>query len=111
METKEQTIKTKLKIIYNNDMAVIDFLADLRDREPLKALQRFIDFGNNQSICLLYNCPQDNLVVLILYKSPFEFNEGSNKLMLYTHNELQPLISILSTGLMQQMSQANIMLH
>lgn len=93
MQTENNiSTKQKIRMIYNNDCAVIDFLADLQDRKPLKALQRFIDFGNQQSIGLLYNCPPDDLVLVILYKAPFGFNEGTNKLMLYAHRDIMALI-------------------
>jgi hypothetical protein len=91
----EQTItKNKLKhieIIYNDDVQIIDFLADLKDREPIHSLQRLVDFGNRQPITLLYNCAMDSIVVVILYKAPFELNKGDNKLMLYADNNLRGL--------------------
>jgi hypothetical protein len=95
METKNHTDKKQLnKIIsiINDDVKIIDFLADLKDREPIHGLERFIKWGDHESALLLYDCVPDNLVVLILYKSQFGFNEKENKLMLYAHNNLRDMI-------------------
>lgn len=82
----------RVQYIADNDIKVIDFLSDLSDREPVSALQRFINWGNGGPICLLFNCPQDNIVVLVLYKSIFGENKNGNNLMLFYHNDLTGLI-------------------
>lgn len=77
--------------MYNNDVAIIDFLADLADKEPIRGLQKFIDITNKQPVCLLYSCPFDNVYVVIMYKAPFDFNDGDNKLMLFVYDNLAGL--------------------
>lgn len=79
---------TDINIIFNDDVRVIDYLADLQDREPLKALQRFINYSHQEPICLLHNCPLDGIVLLILYKAPLDLNEVPNKLILYAYDDL-----------------------
>jgi hypothetical protein len=79
----------ELTIIKNDDVKVLDFLADLKDREPLRALQRFINFGNHQRIGLLFNCHLDNLVVLVLYMMPLPTaTTRDNKLTIFADREL-----------------------
>jgi hypothetical protein len=94
---KENSIISKRQInkiisIYDDDVKVVDFLADLKDREPIHGLEKFVKWGNHESALLLYNCPLDDLVVLILYKSPFGFNQKGNNLMVYAHNSLRDMI-------------------
>ena len=79
-------------MIYNSDCTVIDYLADLQDREPLHNLQRFINSDGDKTMCLLYDVPKDKQVLVILYKAPFKFNEGDNKLTLYAHPDMQILM-------------------
>ena len=80
-------VTRRIKIIYNSDIDVIDFLSDLEDREPLKQLQRFIDFGNHLPNMILHK--QDSgLFTLILYLAPFGLNENGNKLTLFAHDDL-----------------------
>ena len=79
----------ELKIIYNDDCKILDFLADLKDREPLRSLQRFINYGNLQKIGLLFKCPDDNLTVLILYMTPLlNAQTSENKLTLFADRDL-----------------------
>lgn len=100
----------KVKCIYNDDVKIIDFLSDLTDREPIHALERFIRWGNHESACLLHNCPADDLVVLILYKSPFGFNEKGNNLILYAYNDLRGLIKYFK-GWHEATAEANDQIH
>lgn len=79
-------------MIYNDDLQIIDFLSDLQDREPLHSFQKFIDTKQYDTMCLLYDVPKDDLVLVILYMAPFYFNEAPNKLILFAHPDLQALI-------------------
>ena len=96
METQKHTsVKplNKLKIIYDDDVRIIDFIADLQCRAfILSDLE--IQFGRlkDKSACMLYNCDADGIVVLILYNSPFDFNEGDNKMIMYAENSIRGLI-------------------
>jgi len=83
----------RMKIIFNDDLAILDYLADMQDRKIIKELQRFVDDSKGGIPgCLLLNCPSDNMVVLILNNSPFGFNEGDNNLIMYADNNLTDLI-------------------
>ena len=94
MKENNTLVKNKLdrlKIIFNNDVAILDFLCDLRERKAIRGMQKLVDDSKDLSGMLLINCPLDNMVVLILVNSPFGFNEGTNKLMLYADNSLRGL--------------------
>jgi len=93
METQTANKMTSIKIIFNDDVKIIDFLSDMHDRAPLKALQRFVNYSHQEPVCLLHNCPKDDMVVLILYKAPLGFNQGTNKLILYAYVDLIGLYS------------------
>jgi hypothetical protein len=88
-DTKKKT--NAIRAIYNDDCAVIDFLADLIDRKPLTQLQNFINWSNQGPHCILANCPIDNVVVLILYKADIELNDPQNKLILFIHEDIAVL--------------------
>ncbi len=99
-----------IKIIYNDDCAVIDFLSDLTDRGPIKALERFVRFSKREPVCLLYNCEIDNIIVLILYKAPLDFNEAPNVLILFAHSELVFLYTYFDSWI-RQTAESNNMLY
>jgi hypothetical protein len=63
----------------------------MKDREPLKALAKFVKWSHREPICLLHNCPLDDIVVLILYKAPLKMNESPNNLILYYYDNLNGL--------------------
>jgi len=75
METQTRNKMKQMKVIYNNDVAILDFLADLTDRKGIRNLQSFIDDSQGKPGLFLYNCKSDDMVILILYKSPFGFND------------------------------------
>jgi hypothetical protein len=81
----------KIKVVYNDDCAIIDFLSDLQHRAVIKHLQDAM-IRVPHSGCLIHNCPEDSMVVVILWNSPFGFNDGDNKLILYADNTLLGLI-------------------
>jgi len=91
MNQNKTIVESKIKsvvVLYNDDDAIVDYLADLKDRGPIRTLQRFVNYGNLKHICLLNYCKKDNLVVLLVYKDPFGFNSPENRLMVFVHPEL-----------------------
>jgi hypothetical protein len=95
MDTKNTIEKNKLdriKIIFDDDIRIIDFLSDLIDRSIVRSLDRFVIDSKGMPGIFLTNCPFDSLVVLILYKSPFDFNNKDNNFIMYAHNDLQSMI-------------------
>ena len=85
----EATIKQRMKaikVMCNDDESIINFLSDLKDREPLHTLDESVK--TYKSICLLYNCPLDGLVILLLYNAPLEFNDEPNKFVLFIYDNL-----------------------
>jgi hypothetical protein len=108
METKTPISKKRFEnivVIYNDDVKVLDFIADLKDNEPLHGLDKFIRFGNHENACLLYCCPLDAMVVLILYKAPFGLNDECNTLMVYAHNDLISMITYFKGCLANERNQ------
>jgi hypothetical protein len=81
----------RVRVIYDNDVEIIDYLADLLDREPIHALHRFVSFGKRENACLLHNCKMDEQVILILYKAPFGINQGWHRLTMYSSANLRSL--------------------
>jgi len=93
METATKQKMKAIKVLFNDDCAIIDYLADLIDREPIHGLQRFVNYTRCQPVCLLYNCPFDDLFIILLYKAPLDFNEPQNKLTLFAYDDLRGLYS------------------
>lgn len=94
MDTKNTIEKNKLeriKIIFDNDAGILDFLCELTDRSIISGLQEFVQASKDKPGIFISNCPFDSLVVLILYKSPFDFNNDQNDLILYAHNNLKDM--------------------
>ena len=85
----EATVKKRMnsiKVMFNDDESIINFLADLKDREPLHTLDESVK--TYKSICLLYNCSLDGLVILLLYNAPLDFNDTPNKFVLFIYDNL-----------------------
>jgi len=92
METQTRNKMKQMKVIFNSDVAILDFLADLTDRKVVRDLQTFIDDSQGKPGILLHNCKDDDMVVLLLYKSPFDFNDHGDNLILYADVSLENLI-------------------
>ena len=96
METQKHTsVKplSKLKIIYDDDVRIIDFIADLQCRAfVLHDLEIQVRRMGNKPACMLYNCDKDDMVVLILYNSPFDFNGCENTMIMYAERSIRGLI-------------------
>jgi hypothetical protein len=82
---------TRIRIIANNDCTVLDFLADLLDREPIHSLQRFINYSNQETNYIFHLSEMDEMAILILYKAPFGINKNDNRLIIFAWNDLRGL--------------------
>lgn len=92
MNTTKTKIKlARMKVIYNDDMAILDFLCDLEDREVIKILQCFLNDAQGTSGLLLYGGVKDNLQILFLFNDPFGYNENGNKLVMYADHDIYSL--------------------
>src|ERR1035437_411988 len=87
MQTQETIIEERLKTIYDNDVAILDYLADMPDRALLKQLQTFINDGNHEPSAILHK-GSNGCYTLLIYKAPFGINGGSNNLTLYSCGSL-----------------------
>ena len=90
MKEQDTITGTQLKTIYDNDVAILDYLADMPDRALLKQLQTFINDGNHEPSAILHKDIRGHLT-LLLYKAPLGFNKGSNNLTLYSCGSLGDL--------------------
>jgi len=90
------TVNYKLKIIYNDDAKVIDFLADLSDRNPITTLQRALDGDPSMRCCFVSYYREEKISVVLMCNAPFDLNEGDNVLMLFIHADIPPLYAYFS---------------
>lgn len=103
METKETIQKKPFELVYclyNNDEAIINFLADLKDREIIKEIDLTNKFAKEKSLqnyALVIKVKTESMIVLLLYNPPFELNHGDNKFVLYAYNDLQGLCKYFRT--------------
>src|ERR1035437_5599666 len=82
---KQQFIKR-----LQNDVEIIDFLSDMRDREPLHQLQRFINEDNHVANAIVHKST-DGIYTLILYKAPLGIRDEKNTLTLFVHNNMSQM--------------------
>jgi len=89
----------KMRILYNDDAGIIDFMADLQDRQPIKALEK--DLVDNKKKTVMYLCwhKDEKIYTLLLVNDPFQFNEGNNILMLFVHNKISLLYNYFNNWL------------
>jgi hypothetical protein len=84
----------RITILYDNDLTILDWLADLKDRRLIKYMdEAFNDMvsRNVENYVIIMKSRLDNLFVLVIYNAPFGFCKGDNKLMLYAHNSIAEL--------------------
>ena len=98
MKTENGIAKTTIeavRIIYNNDEAILDYLADLHDRKTiLKGMDELTQKMREKSLpnfLLLFNAKTDNLVILIICKPSYVDMDEPNKYILYSHSSLRQL--------------------
>jgi len=88
----ETPIAYKMKILYNDDTAIIDFLCDLEDRTPIQILHEGMETDRNIPGCILHNHKKEGIITLLLCNDPFEFNENNNILMLFVDANIMNLL-------------------
>jgi len=87
------TLTERMKIIFNDDEKVIDFLTDLEDRSPIKVLDDSMKRDKDMKGCLITQHIAEGIFSLLLFNDPFKHNEDGNILMLFTNSSLGPMIS------------------
>jgi len=90
------TLTERMNIIFNNDEKVIDFLTDLEDRSPITILDKSMKRDKNMRGCLVTQHIAEGIFSMLVFNDPFEYNENGNILMLFTHSQLDPMISYFS---------------
>lgn len=97
----EDRMNTEITILFNNDEAVIDYLADLKDRMPLKILDTAVRKYGVQQMCFVRRSQLDNLFIVILWRSKLGYNHPDNKLILLVHESLINIITYFRTVIAQ----------
>jgi hypothetical protein len=101
MKTTTKPRMKAIKVMYDDDVAIIDFMADLMDKQPIRGLQKFVNYSNQQPVCLLFNCPFDDLFLVLLYKAPLRLNKEDNRLVLFAYDNLVGLYTYFDRWLKQ----------
>lgn len=91
METTDIYKFSKVQMIINDDCKILDFLADLQDREPIKGMDNFLKWGDGGFLALYYDCPLDGMCILLLYKSPFDSKKSDDKWILYYTKDIRSM--------------------
>ena len=98
MKTENGIAKTTIeavRIIYNNDEAILDYLAELKDRNSIfKGMDELTQKMREKSLpnyLLLFNAKTDNLVILIICNPTYIDLERGNRYILYSHSSLRQL--------------------
>jgi len=79
----ERVINKTHDLIVNNDMAIIDFLADLEDRSTISILSKHLAEQKDLRSCIVCHHKKEKLITILLANDPFEINKPGNVLMLF----------------------------
>ena len=79
----DRVINKTHDLIVNNDMAIIDFLADLEDRSPIRILHRYLTKQKDLRSCMVWHHKKEKLITILLSNDPFELNAPGNVLTLF----------------------------
>lgn len=95
METLAHTKVEPVKIIYNDDEAILNYIVDLKDREyilrGIDDLNKKIKEDSMKNFMLLCNARKDNLVLLILCNAKYYDRDKNSHYILYSHSSLRQL--------------------
>ena len=83
--------KREMKIVYNNDPEILEFLWNMKDRVVIRELQQFLDDAKGLSGLYLYGSEPDHMQILFIVGDPFGMNEGDNRLTMYAVNDMYDL--------------------
>jgi hypothetical protein len=89
----ESTVRTKLTVLWDDDCLILDYLADLIDRDPIHCLQFAVDHYGDTSLCLVRRSILDDKFIVILWKSELNYNMPGNNMILFAHPALTTIIS------------------
>jgi hypothetical protein len=79
----ERVINKTHDLIVNNDMAIIDFLADMEDRSTIRTLSKYMAEQKDLRSCIVAYHAKEKLITVLVSNDPFEMNEPGNILMLF----------------------------
>lgn len=72
----------------NDDLAILEYLADLEDRNPIRTLEMLLQENRKKQYFIIDYHKKEKFITILLYNAPFEVNENGNVLMLFVHNDL-----------------------
>ena len=79
----DRVIDKTHELIVNNDMAIIDFLADLEDRSTIRALNSYAAEHQYPRLCIVSYHRKEKLITVLLAHDPFDLNKNGNILTLF----------------------------
>lgn len=79
----ERVINKTHELIVNNDLTIIDFLADLADRSTIRTLSKCMAEQRDLRSCIVTYHAKEKLITVLLSNDPFGMNEPGNILMLF----------------------------
>ena len=79
----DRVINKTHDLIANNDMAIIDFLADLEDRSPIHTLNKYLTKQKDLRSCIVCYHKKEELITILLSNDPFGMNTPGNILTLF----------------------------
>ena len=78
----------RLIVKANDDEDILDFLADLEDRTPIRTLGKVIKKNKKGHYFIIDKHKKEGMTTVLLYNAPLDINENGNTLMLFVHNDL-----------------------
>jgi len=81
--------KMRLIVKINDDLEILDFLADLEDRTPIETLDMLLAEDKNKRYFILDRHNKEGITTVLLCNAPFDVNKNGNILMLLAHSELE----------------------
>lgn len=77
----------------NDDVAVIDFMADLKNRMPIRQLDERLRESKNNFACVVTRHPEEDVITIFAAGMPFEYNDDGNILLLFYHKDMDVMVS------------------
>lgn len=85
--------KIRLIVKANDDLGILDFLADLADRTPITTLDMLLKEDKDKKYFIIDHHDKEDLTTVLLCNAPFDVNVDGNILILFAHSELKVIQS------------------
>lgn len=79
----------RLIVKVNDDVDILNYLADLEDRTPIITLDKFLSEDRKKRYFIIDKHKKEGVITILLCNAPFfDVNENGNILMLFVHDDL-----------------------